>query len=101
MLRTNIHCPAYWLNPAFQYDRKNLCKKGEVRNGVLKRVEKYYSGDELTDLNKALGQFRDGKGNFGRISVVQGRTKHRPGTIISFLYLIVKCINMLLLNIFF
>nr|GFC82194.1 hypothetical protein [Tanacetum cinerariifolium] len=41
-------------------------------------AEKHYSGDELTDLNKAIGMFRDSKGNFGRISVVQGRTKHRP-----------------------
>ena len=100
MLRTSIHCAAYSLYPTFQYNRKNLCKKGEVWDEVLYMAEKYFSGDELTDLNKALGQFRDSKGNFGRISVVQGRTKHRRGNIISFLFLIVKYINILLLNIF-
>ncbi|GKA45057.1 hypothetical protein Tco_0737853 [Tanacetum coccineum] len=78
MLRTSIHCAAYWLNPSFQFDRENLCKKREVFQGVLDMAEKHYSGDELTDLNKAIGMFRDSKGNFGRISFVQGRTKHRP-----------------------
>nr|GEY65352.1 hypothetical protein [Tanacetum cinerariifolium] len=29
-------------------------------------------------LNKAIGMFQDSKGNFGTISAVQGRTKHRP-----------------------
>ncbi|GKB41698.1 hypothetical protein Tco_0886640 [Tanacetum coccineum] len=78
MLRTSIHCAAYWLNPTFQFDRENLCKKCEVFQGVLDMAEKHYSGDELTDLNKAVGMFRDSKGNFGRISAVQGRTKHLP-----------------------
>nr|GEU80944.1 hypothetical protein [Tanacetum cinerariifolium] len=78
MLRTNIHCAAYWLNPTFQFDRENICKKRKVFQGVLDMAEKHYSGDELTDLNKAIGMFWDSKGNFGRISAVQGRTKHRP-----------------------
>ncbi|GKB15067.1 zinc finger, CCHC-type containing protein [Tanacetum coccineum] len=76
MLRTSIHCAAYWLNLTFQFDRENLCKKCEVFQGVLDMAEKHYFGDELTNLNKAVGMFRDSMGNFGRISVVQGRTKH-------------------------
>ncbi|GJZ86138.1 hypothetical protein Tco_0657748 [Tanacetum coccineum] len=50
----------------------------ELDNVFSDLDEKHYSGDELTDLNKAIGMFRDSKGNFGRISAVQGRTKHRP-----------------------
>nr|GFA71433.1 hypothetical protein [Tanacetum cinerariifolium] len=65
---------------ASRFDRENLCKKREVFQGILDMAEKHYSGDELTDLNKAIGMFRDSKGNFGRISAVQGRTKHRPET---------------------
>nr|GEV15144.1 hypothetical protein [Tanacetum cinerariifolium] len=60
------------------FDRENLCKKRKVFQGVLDMAEKHYSGDKLTALNKAIGMFRDSKGNFRRISVVQGRTKQRP-----------------------
>ncbi|GJX89931.1 NAC domain-containing protein 67-like protein [Tanacetum coccineum] len=39
-LRTSIHCAAYWLNSAFQYDRKNFCKKPEASRGILDMVDK-------------------------------------------------------------
>lgn len=53
-LRTSIHCAAYWLNPTFQYDRKNFCKKPEVLIGVLDMVEKYFPGDECIEITKLL-----------------------------------------------
>ena len=34
-----------------------MIARGEVWNGVLHMDEKYCSGEELTNLNKALGQF--------------------------------------------
>ncbi|GJV05078.1 hypothetical protein Tco_1338647 [Tanacetum coccineum] len=39
-LRTSIHCAANWLNSAFQYDRKNFCKKHEASRGILDTVDK-------------------------------------------------------------
>lgn len=77
-LRTSIHCAAYWLNPTFQYDRKNFCKKPEVLRGVLDMVEKYFPGDECIEITKLLGIYRDGEGDFSRISAVKGRNQHRP-----------------------
>nr|GEX21735.1 hypothetical protein [Tanacetum cinerariifolium] len=45
----------FWNNCLITFDRENLCKKREVFQGVLDMAEKHYSGDELTDLNKAIG----------------------------------------------
>ncbi|KAC9430404.1 hypothetical protein E3N88_45859 [Mikania micrantha] len=59
LLRSSIHCAAYWLNPAFQYDKANLCKAPEVFNGVLNMAEKMFLDDEVTDVTTALGIFRD------------------------------------------
>lgn len=78
MLRTSIHCAAYWLNPAFQYDRENLCTKREVFQGVLDMVEKNRSGAGVLDLTMSLGKFREAEGTFGRASAVASRTSTRP-----------------------
>ncbi|KAJ9546639.1 hypothetical protein OSB04_019182 [Centaurea solstitialis] len=78
MLRTSIHCVAYWLNPAFQYDHDNLCYKREVFQGVLDMVEKNFRGSNVIDLTMALGKFRDSEGTFGRPSAVASRTITRP-----------------------
>ncbi|KAL7611343.1 hypothetical protein Lser_V15G12631 [Lactuca serriola] len=45
MLRKSIYCAAYWLNPVFQYDHANLCKKNEVFQGVLEMVEKTFKDE--------------------------------------------------------
>ena len=81
MLRKSIHCAAYWLNPAIQYDRANLCKKNEVVQGVLEMAEKYFQGQALVDLTSTLGHFRDATGTFGRPSAVASRSVSCPGKI--------------------
>ncbi|KAJ0447335.1 putative HAT dimerization domain, ribonuclease H-like superfamily [Helianthus annuus] len=78
MLRSSIHCAAYWLNPAFQYDKENLCKDKEVFKGVLDMVEKNFSGDDIIDVTLALGKFRDGLECFGRSSAVASRNVTQP-----------------------
>ncbi|XP_065853259.1 uncharacterized protein [Euphorbia lathyris] len=39
MLRHSIHDAAYWLNPAFQYDKKNMCQKPEIMKSFLDMVD--------------------------------------------------------------
>ncbi|XP_076890552.1 uncharacterized protein LOC143541669 [Bidens hawaiensis] len=78
MLCSDIHFVAYWLNPAFQYDKENLCKSNEVFRGVLDMVEKNFSGDDVLDVTMALGKFRDGRDCFGRSSAVASRKATQP-----------------------
>ncbi|XP_023742913.2 uncharacterized protein LOC111891057 [Lactuca sativa] len=78
MLRKSIYCAAYWLNPVFQYDHANLCKKNEVFQGVLEMVEKTFKGDDVLNITLNLGRFRDAEGTFGRSSVVASRNLTRP-----------------------
>ncbi|GJX89930.1 hypothetical protein Tco_0343256 [Tanacetum coccineum] len=75
-LRTSIHCAAYWLNSAFQYDRKNFCKKPEASRGILDMVEMYFPCVEIIEVTKLLGIYRDDEGEFSRIGVVKGRNQH-------------------------
>ncbi|KAL8507643.1 hypothetical protein ACS0TY_018256 [Phlomoides rotata] len=37
-LRRDIHAVAYLLNPAFAYDRENMCKKKEIMDGFIEMV---------------------------------------------------------------
>ncbi|XP_022018457.2 uncharacterized protein LOC110918457 [Helianthus annuus] len=78
MLCSSIHCAAYWLNPAYQYDKENLYKGKEVFKGVLEMVEKNFSVDEVIDITTALGKFRDGEECFGRSSAVASRKAIQP-----------------------
>ncbi|XP_076914700.1 uncharacterized protein LOC143573787 [Bidens hawaiensis] len=61
MLCSDIHCAAYWLNPAFQYDKEIFCKSNEVFRGVLDMVENTFSGDDVLDVTMTLCKFRDAK----------------------------------------
>ncbi|GKD62885.1 hypothetical protein Tco_1304993, partial [Tanacetum coccineum] len=74
----NYKVAAYWLNPSFQYDRENFCKKLEVFRGVLDMVEKYFPGDEIFEVTRLLGIYRDGECEFIRTSAVKGRSQHHP-----------------------
>ncbi|KAL7582576.1 hypothetical protein Lser_V15G44376 [Lactuca serriola] len=78
MLRKSIYCAAYWLNPVFQYDHANLCKKNEVFQGVLEMVEKNFKCDDVLNITLNLGRFHDAEGTFGRSSVIVSRNLTRP-----------------------
>ena len=81
MLRKSIYCSAYWLNPVFQYDHANLCKKNEVFQGVLEMVEKTFKGNDVLNITLNLGRFCDAEGTFGRSNVVASHNLTRPGMI--------------------
>ncbi|XP_076887345.1 uncharacterized protein LOC143537463 [Bidens hawaiensis] len=78
MLCSDIHCAAYWLNPAFQYDKENFCKSYEVFRGVLDMVEKTFSGDDVLDVTMTLCKFRDAKDCFGRSSAIASHNATHP-----------------------
>ncbi|XP_023770497.1 uncharacterized protein LOC111919114 [Lactuca sativa] len=78
MLRKSIYCAAYWLNPVFQYDHANLCKKNEVFQGVLEMVEKTFKGNDVLNITLNLGRFCDAEGTFGRSNVVASHNLTRP-----------------------
>ncbi|XP_052623826.1 uncharacterized protein LOC128129227 [Lactuca sativa] len=67
MLRKSIYCAAYWLNPVFQYDHANLCKKNEVFQGVLEMVEKTFKGDDVLNITLNLGRFRDAEDEWWKL----------------------------------
>ncbi|KAL0373962.1 UNVERIFIED_CONTAM: hypothetical protein Sradi_3311900, partial [Sesamum radiatum] len=39
MLRKSLHAAAYYLNPAFQYDKEFFCEKTEVLSGLLDYID--------------------------------------------------------------
>nr|GEY70192.1 hypothetical protein [Tanacetum cinerariifolium] len=77
MLKLKNAVDSYWLNPAFQYDRENFCKKSELFIGVLDMVENYFPSDEIFKVTKLLGIYRDSEGEFSRINAVKGRSQRR------------------------
>nr|KAJ0203437.1 hypothetical protein LSAT_V11C500233310 [Lactuca sativa] len=72
MLRQNIHCAAYWLNP------ENVCSKREVFQGVLDMVEMNFFGTSILDLTLSLGKFRDSEDTFGRYNAIASHTSTCP-----------------------
>ena len=44
-MRKDLHAAAYWLNPAFQYDEENFCRKPAVHMVVLDNIGTKYDGD--------------------------------------------------------
>ncbi|XP_023754683.3 uncharacterized protein LOC111903128 [Lactuca sativa] len=67
MLRKSIYCADYWLNPVFQYDHANLCKKNEVFQGVLEMVEKTFKGDDVLNITLNLGRFHDAENGWWKL----------------------------------
>ncbi|KAL8528722.1 hypothetical protein ACS0TY_006249 [Phlomoides rotata] len=66
-LRRDIHAAAYLLNPAFAYDRENMCKKKEIMDGFIEMVTTLI-GDKSIQ-RKCIDEvsvFQDRLGSFGR-----------------------------------
>ncbi|KAL8502291.1 hypothetical protein ACS0TY_021429 [Phlomoides rotata] len=57
-LRRDIHAAAYLLNPAFAYDKENMCKKKEIMDGFIEMV--------TTLIGDKMSVFQDRLGSFGR-----------------------------------
>ncbi|KAL8541031.1 hypothetical protein ACS0TY_002355 [Phlomoides rotata] len=66
-LRRDIHAAAYLLNPAFAYDRENMCKKKEIMDGFIEMVTTLI-GDKSIQRKciDEVGVFQDRLGSFGR-----------------------------------
>ncbi|XP_050238483.1 uncharacterized protein LOC126687974 [Mercurialis annua] len=58
MLRLDLHAAAYYLNPAFQYDQENFCKKPEIMRGLLNVIDKQNACSK-TKMADELRYFRD------------------------------------------
>ncbi|KAK4383644.1 hypothetical protein Sango_2755800 [Sesamum angolense] len=65
MLRKSLHAAAYYLNPAFQYDKESFCEKTKVLSGLLDYIDTRVE----TGGNKAYNEislYRDRQKSFAR-----------------------------------
>ena len=83
-LRKDLHAAAYWLNPAFQYDEENFCRKPAVHMAVLDYIGTKYDGDKEKVI-KETQYFRDRIGSFDRELALSTSTTTHPGEVISLL----------------
>ncbi|XP_065637716.1 uncharacterized protein LOC136070957 [Quercus suber] len=77
-LRKDLHAAAYWLNPAFQYDEENFCRKPAVNMAVLDYIGTKYDGDKEKVI-KETQYFRDRIGSFDRDLALSTSTTTHPG----------------------
>ena len=42
----DLHVATYWLNPAFQYDEENFCRKPVVHMAILDYIRTKYDGNK-------------------------------------------------------
>ncbi|XP_024009284.1 uncharacterized protein LOC112084392 [Eutrema salsugineum] len=78
MLRRDIYAAAYFLNPAFLYDKKNFSDKPEITRGMLNLIEKQNGGLSETKLVSTVGRYRDREGSFSREMALNCRKTTRP-----------------------
>ncbi|KAL8497407.1 hypothetical protein ACS0TY_020920 [Phlomoides rotata] len=66
-LKRDIHAATYLLNPAFSYDRENMCKKKEIMDGFVEMFTTLI-GDKSIQMKciDEVGVFQDRFGSFGR-----------------------------------
>ncbi|KAL0342505.1 UNVERIFIED_CONTAM: hypothetical protein Scaly_1913100 [Sesamum calycinum] len=73
MLRKSLHVAAYYLNPAFQYDKESFCEKTEVLSGLLEYIDTRVD----TGGNKAYNEislYRDRQKSFARPTMTIARS---------------------------
>ncbi|KAL0345544.1 UNVERIFIED_CONTAM: hypothetical protein Sradi_4385700 [Sesamum radiatum] len=77
MLRKSLHAAAYYLNPAFQYDKESFVEKTEVLSGLLDYIDtKVENGG-----NKAYNEislYRDRQKSFARPTAMTIARSTRP-----------------------
>ena len=76
-LRKDLHVAAYWLNPAFQYDKENFCRKPAVHMAILDYIGTKYDGDKEKAI-KETQYFRDRIGSFDRDLALSTSTTTYP-----------------------
>lgn len=90
-LRRDIHAAAYLLNPAFAYDKENMCKKKEIMDGFVEMVTTLIR--DKTIQRKCIDEvsiFQDRLGSFSRPLVLESAKTMQPGNvnIVNFTFLI-------------
>ena len=76
-MHKDLHATAYWLNPAFQYDEENFCRKLAVHMVVLDYIGTKYDGDKEKVI-KETQYFRDHIGSFDRDLALSTSTTTHP-----------------------
>ncbi|KAL0427790.1 UNVERIFIED_CONTAM: hypothetical protein Slati_2953800 [Sesamum latifolium] len=77
ILRKSLHAAAYYLNPAFQYDKEFFCEKTEVLSGLLDYIDTRVD----TGGNKAYNEislYRDRQKSFARPTAMTIARSTRP-----------------------
>ncbi|XP_071933926.1 uncharacterized protein [Coffea arabica] len=64
MLKKDLHAAAFWLNPAFQYDRDSPCHMPEIMKSVLEVMQKLKM-DGLQYMMDEISMFRSKNQSFG------------------------------------
>ncbi|XP_050255018.1 uncharacterized protein LOC126700894 [Quercus robur] len=73
----DLHAVAYWLNPTFQYNDENFCRKPAVHMAVLDYIETKYDGDKEKVI-KETQYFRDRIGSFDIYLALSTSTTTHP-----------------------
>ncbi|CAA7038795.1 unnamed protein product [Microthlaspi erraticum] len=79
MLRRDIYAAAYFLNPAFLYDKENFCQKSEIKRGTLNLFEKQTVGLSESMLVSSIRCYREREGSFSREIALTCSKTTRPG----------------------
>ncbi|XP_039134542.1 uncharacterized protein LOC120271927 [Dioscorea cayenensis subsp. rotundata] len=77
-LRRNLHAAAYFLNPAFLYDKEAFCETPEVMQGFLDLLEKRSICSDSEKAMREIRFYRDRLGSFSRESALSSANKIQP-----------------------
>ncbi|XP_019429281.1 PREDICTED: uncharacterized protein LOC109336907 [Lupinus angustifolius] len=81
-LRTKLHCGAYFLNPAFYYDKDNFCIKIGVQKGWLDVLQAKVT-TRKTEFLKQSCIYHDKVESFGNTMAIETIKHLRPSKILS------------------
>ena len=95
LLRKSLHAAAYWLNPAFQYDKESFCQKPEVLNGLLDIIDnKVESGK--SKMYQEIAIYRERQKSFSRQTALTICRTTPPGNF-QILLICCACLDRLIL----
>ncbi|KAL0410835.1 UNVERIFIED_CONTAM: hypothetical protein Slati_3673200 [Sesamum latifolium] len=79
MLRKSLHVAAYYLNPAFQYDKEFFCEKTEVLRGLLDYIDTRVETGGQKAYNE-ISIYRDRQKSFARPTALTIARSTRPAS---------------------
>jgi hypothetical protein len=100
----NLHAAGFWFNPNNQYNPQLQEKYKSTTSRVLDVIERYAGKDTAlrSALTKEMKIFRNGEGDFGRLSAINDRSGMLAGnfTTTTLLFLLLQLISASLISIF-